>query len=160
MADRWTPIGPHRMLWDTTTTTFKGCPVVASGTADKVTNPAVSNADVIIGVADEDAGPNAYGNAANEQLISVHLYGIVQMYAKGAITAGSPVKIGATITAKPYLSDTSGNLYAATQTLQTVSALTKATAGSQPYPQVGIAMNTVSADGDIVYVLLTPGAQY
>lgn len=157
MSGIWTPIPTRAYLWDTAVSTFKGCPVVMSSTADQVTNPARDNTDVIVGIADEDAGPAGFASSVTEKLIAVRLFGVVACYAKGAITAGTYVKVGATISALPTMS---GASYTANATLQTVTAATRASAGAQPYPVLGFATTAASADGDIVYIQLTPGAQF
>jgi hypothetical protein len=41
-----------------------------------------------------------------------------------------------------------------------VRALTKASAGAQPQPALGIALSSAAAQGDKVFVLLTPGAMF
>lgn len=154
MAGQWLPFGARTFKWDTTATTYKGSPVVMSTSADDtVTNPAGTNADVIIGVAAEDAGPSAYGIAATQKVIAVTLFGVVPMFAKGSITRGAMVKIGPTITLTPIGAPQAETLY-------TAQSLTKASAGNQPYPALGVAMNNTSQDGDIVYVLLQPGAMF
>lgn len=154
MAGQHNPNYTRTWVWDTTQTTYAGAPVVGSAsTDDMVTNPAGTNADVIIGVALEDAGPAAYMSAANEKVVAVQWLGVAKMYAKGAITRMTPVKIGPTITLTP-----AG--YTQPITIYTAQQATKAAAGAQPYPVIGVAMNSTAQDGDIVYVLLQPGAQY
>lgn len=150
----YTPITPNSYYWDTSVTTYRGSPVVAklSGTNPyMVTNPAGSSADIIIGVADMDAGPSVptlyEPDAVSVDVITVKEVGVVAMFAKGTITQGQMVKIGPTISITP-----AG--YPSAITVYTAQAATQTAGGSQPYPVLGIALTNTSADGDIVYVLL------
>ena len=152
-ASQFTPVEPNSYLWTVAHSVFEGCPVVATGVAFTVDNPAVSSADIIIGVAVEDAGPAALNDAVNKDVITVQEYGVAKCYAKGAITVGTWLKVGATISVTPPG-------YASAVTMQTVTAATQAGAGAQPFPMVGIAMSAASADGDIVYVDVKPGSYF
>lgn len=151
MAGSWKPVADHTYLWDTASTIFAGCPVVASSTNDMVTVPAVAATDHIVGIAQEDAGPSAVGSAINETDIAVQIFGTAKCFGKSGITAGDYLKIAATI---------SVTLNGVSSTVYPLTTATRATAGSQPVPIVGRAKNSTSADGDIVYVDLMPGATY
>jgi hypothetical protein len=155
-ATDYTPITPNSYYWDTTVTTYRGSPVVVKPTGNNpymVTNPAGTSADIIVGVAEMDAGPGvpaAYEpQAANVDVITVKEVGVVAMYAKGAITQGQMVKIGPAISVTP-----AG--YPSPITVYTAQAATQTAAGAQPYPVLGIAITNASQDGDVVYVLLRP----
>jgi hypothetical protein len=157
-ATGYTPFGPNTYNWDTTATTFRGAPVVLKGSALAygVTNPAGTGADIIVGVAMIDAGPSVPASeqaAASITAIPVQEFGVVAMYAKGAINPGQAVKVGATISVTPPG-------YSAAITIFTATAATQALAGAQPFPIIGFAVTPASADGDIVYVRLTPGQYY
>lgn len=154
MAGKHNPYYERTYLWDATQTTYAGAPVVMSSSTDEmVTVPAGTSADVIFGIASEDAGPAAFASAVNEKVVAVQWAGNAQMYAKGAITRGQRVKVGPTITITP-----AG--YTQPITINTAQAATQATAGSQPYPILGVATNSTSQDGDIIYVWLQQGAMY
>ncbi len=147
------PVPPNTYLWNTAHNIYAGSPVVVSSTAFTADTPAVWSADVVLGIALEDAGPAALGDAVNKDAITVQEYGTAWCYAKGTIAAGSWVKIGATISVTPPG-------YASSVTVQTVTAATQTAGGSQPYPMVGRALSASSADGDIVYIELVPGAYF
>ncbi len=154
MPSPWNPFGTHTYLWNTAHTVLAGCPVVVTTTTDQVDLPAGTAADVLVGVAAEDAGPNAYGQAAQETTIAVQVYGTVKMYGKASITVGAMVKVAsATINVTPPG-------YAAAVAVWPVTVATQTAAGSQPFPIVGRARNATTSDGDIVYVDLLIGATY
>jgi len=157
-ASNYTPLPPNSYYWDTTVTAYQGAPVVLKGSGNPymVTNPAGTAADVIVGIAEVDAGPSvpsSEAEAANITVMGVQEYGVARCYAKGTIHAGNAVKCGPTISITP-----AG--YSAAITVYTVQASTQTAAGSQPFPIVGFAVTESSADGDIVYVRLTPGVSY
>lgn len=72
---------------------------------------------------------------------NIRLYGIAKVIADGAINAGVPVKCSTT-------------------TAGMVTAATKAIAGAQPLPVLGLSLKVAQASGDAILVLLTPLGMY
>lgn len=153
MAGQSKPLPDRTFLWNTAVTTYAGAPVVISTVANTVTNPAGTAADIIVGIAQEDAGPLAPIQAVNAQSLAVQYFGTARCVAKGTINVGNAVKIGPTISITP-----AG--YTSAITIYTVQAATQTVAGSQPYPIVGWAETPSAADGTYVFVRLDLNATY
>lgn len=100
----------------------------------------VSATNEVIGVCYDQAKTDPTGAVVAGSGVAVRTWGIAKAICSAAITAGQYVKV----------STSSGHVGPATQTA----------AGSQPSPIVGRALNTTSASGDLVLVLLMIGQRF
>lgn len=155
MAGQWTPVDPHTYLVAGANLIIAGCPVIQTTTANTVDIPTGAATDHLVGVALEDAGTGALlGQDATKPDIAVQVFGTAKMYGKSGITAGDYVKV-----ASGSISVTPPG-YASAVAVWPVTTAARAAAGAQPAAIMGRAQNATSADGDIVFVDLLPGATY
>lgn len=94
-----------------------------------------------LGVVYDKAKLDMSGNPVKGSAVNVRVLGVARVVADGAVTPGQFV-------------GTSGT------TAGQVHPTTKAAAGAQPQPVLGMAWTQAAAAGDRVVVLLTPGGMY
>jgi hypothetical protein len=123
---------------------FQVMSVDASNSSTQITAALIAPASgtpVPIGVAYDQAKLDMSGNPVTGSGVSIRYLGIARVVADGAVTAGAFVK-------------------PSTTTAGRVTPATKAIAGAQPLPVVGIALKAAQNAGDQILVLLTPGGMF
>lgn len=111
-----------------------------------------------IGVADDKAKLDQYGNVVSGQGIACRVLGLFKCYASGAITAGSMVSIDSS---GNWVETLNGSVVASGGvSTPTVKAQAQTAGGSQPVPIVGRALTAAQNAGDRIVVDLMIGATY
>lgn len=94
-----------------------------------------------LGVVYDKAKLDMSGNPVKNSAVNVRVMGVAKVIADGAVNVGAFIRCSTT---------TAGQ----------VTPATKAIAGAQPQPVVGIAWKQAQAAGDAILVLLTPGGMF